>query len=464
MEANSDLMAAASAARTVYDVQGAAFPDWYPSSSVVSAGPFAFTASMSAIDFDAGIAAEARVDPGLPFTSGHPVKLQVRETYRRLGAALEAAGSSFEQSVSINQWQPTFHGDVIRDEPTRDPYDRYWESWRYVAHSYIQGRNEFLLADRPASCLLPIERLVSAESHIEVQLVSLLDKSGITKRAYEHDIHSPLGGYSVGMEAGPFLFSAGFIATDFENGLHPNARVPAHIWYGNQVAAEVAETLRQIRITMEAAGGEWIDVAKVVLYLTPEGIRNLPAIEEVWRQNWPSDPPARAIVPVSGIGGVKHGNVEIYVIVARPGQGGEREAVVARRALPALGHQAQAIKCGSLLFLSTQLGRTAEGPSPTAQAARAGLPHARRHIAEQIKRIHEDVQAICEAAGTSIENTVKADLFISDFADLSTVFAAWPEPFTSGLPAAGFFEVPAGSQEIPACDLSADLVIYVPGG
>jgi enamine deaminase RidA (YjgF/YER057c/UK114 family) len=450
-------------ARVALDVEGASFPDWYPSSSVVTAGPFAFTASMSATDFETGIVDEARASENLPYSSGHPVKLQVRETYRRLDAALKAAGSSLEQGVSINQWQPTFHGDVTRDDPLRDPYELYWEKWRYVAHSYIQGRNEFLLGDRPASCLMPVERLVAADSHIEVQLVSLLDSAGITKNAYEHDVHSPLGGYSVGMEAGPFLFSAGFIATDFQTGLHPNARVPEHIWYGNQVAAEVAETLRQIRITMEAAGGEWSDVAKVVLYLTPLGMRNLPAIEEVWEQNWPTSPPARAIVPVSGIGGVKHGNVEIYVIVSRPGYGGEREVITAPAALPALGHQPQAVKCGSLLFLSTQLGRTADGPAASAVAAKRGLPHARRHIVEQVKRIHEDVQAICEAAGTSIENTVKADVFLSDFADLPTFFSAWGEPFTAGAPASGFFEVPQGAQYVPGCDLSADLVVFVPG-
>ena len=448
--------------RTVLDVEGAMFPDWYPSSSVVAAGPFAFTASMSAIDFEQGISPAARVDPGLPLTTGHPVKLQVRETYRRLGAALEAAGSDLDLGVSINQWQPTFHGDGPRADPMRDPYANYWEDWRYVAHSYIQGRDEFLFADRPASCLMPVERLIAADSHIEVQLVSLLASSGISKRAYEHDIHSPLGGYSVGMEAGPFLFSAGFIATDFETGLHPNARVPQHIWYGNQVAAEVTETLRQIRITMEAAGGDWSNVAKVVLYLTPEGMRHLPAIEEVWAQNWPSEPPARAIVPVSGIGGVKHGNAEIYVIVSRPEHGGEREVVRTDRALVPLGHEPQAIKCGPLLFLSTQLGRAANGPSRSAAATRTGLPHTGRHIVEQVRRIQDDVQAICEAAGTSIENTVKADVFLGDFRDLATFFPAWSDPFTAGAPASGFFEVPFRCQQIPACDLTVDLIVYVP--
>ncbi|MEV4133098.1 RidA family protein [Dactylosporangium sp. NPDC049742] len=447
--------------RVVHDVPDASFPDWYPSSPVVTAGPFAFTASMSATDFDnGGLAEAAQVEPGLPLHRGHPVKKQVREVYRRLDSALTVAGSSLEQGVCINQWQPTFHTDGHLEPGWTPRYQTHWEDWRFVAHSYIQGRDEFLLSDRPASCLLPVERLVATDTHVEIQLISLLDGSGIEKRAYAHDVHSPLGGYSVGVESGPYLFSAGFIPTDFESGLHPNARVPQHIWYGNQVAAETDETLRQIRITMEAAGGDWRDVIKVVIYLTPEGVRQLPAIDEVWARHWPTDPPARTVVPVSGIGGVKGGNVEIYVVVARPGHGGDRHIIRTDNALAPIGHQAQAVRSGPLLFLSAQLGRTASG-APDGAFARS-LPHTRRHIVDQVRRIHEDVAAICEAAGTSIENAVRADLFLSDLEDLPTVFQAWPEPFTNGLPAAGFYEVPRDFQEVPGCALSVDLIVHIP--
>lgn len=450
------------AQRSIVQGSGVSFPDWYPSSPAVVAGPLVFTASMGASDLTTGLVESARVAEGLPYSSGNPVKLQVRETYCRLRAVVEQAGSGLDLGVSINQWQPTYHGDVARDPADRDPYALFWEDWRFGADSYIQARNEFLLDDRPTSCLMPVDRLITAEARIEVQLVSLLADSGITKRAYAHDVHSPLGGYSVGMEAGPWLFSAGFIATDFETGLHPNARVPAHIWYGNQVAAETEEVLRQIRITMEAAGGRWENVVKVVLYLTPAGIRNLPAIDEVWRRNWPTDPPARAVIPVSGIGGVKGGNVEIYVIVARPEFGGDREIVHAADALEPIGHAVQAVRSGPYLFLSTELGRGPDGAPAAVAAARHGLPHARRHIVEQVRRIHDDVQAICVAAGTTIENTVKVDAFLTDFADLSTFLGAWGEPFTAGYPASGFFEAPPGSHEVPGCDVAVDLIVAMP--
>nr|BFE56187.1 hypothetical protein GCM10020063_007130 [Dactylosporangium thailandense] len=449
--------------RQVVEVPGVEFPEWYPSSTAVTAGPFVFTASLSAVDWSTGtLAPAARVEPGLPNSSGHPVKLQVREVYQRLSTTLEAAGSGLDLGVSINQWHPSYHGPAERHEPLRDPYELFWEKWRYQAHAYIQSRDEFLLADRPASCLMPMDRLVSAEELIEVQLVALRAGSGITKRAYAHDVHSPLGGYSVGVESGPWVFSAGFIATDFETGLHPNARVPHHIWYGNQVAAEVEETLRQIRITMEASGARWDNVVKVVTYLTPHGIRNMPAVDEVFAKQWPEHPPARAIVPVTGIGGVNGGNVEIFVIVARPEHGGEREVVHAPGALAPLGHEAQAIRSGPLLFLSTQLGRTATGPSADTLRWKSGAPHTRRHIADQVARIQDNVQRICEAAGTSIENTVKADVYLTDMADLGAFAGAWTGAFSSGLPASGFFEAPPSSHEVPGCDVAVDLVVHCP--
>lgn len=451
-----------SLSRKVFNVPGADFPDWYPSSSAVTAGPFVFTASTGAADLTTGsLTGAAATKPGQPYTSGHPVKLQVREAYRRLQSVLGAAGSRLEDAVSVNQWQPTYHGEEAIAPLDSDPYELHWEKWRRVAHAYIQGRDEHLLSDRPASCLMPVDRLLVDASEIEIQLVSLLEDSGITKRAYTHDVHSPLGGYSVGVESGPWVFSAGFIATDFQTGLHPNARVPEHIWYGNQVAGEVEETLRQIRVTVEASGAQWCDVAKVVMYLTPEGIRNLPAVEEVWAEQWPVDPPARAIIPCSGIGGVKHGNVEIYVIAVRSGDGGDREVVHTSKALDPIGTSVQAVRTGPLLFLSTVLGRAADGPSASAVQLRAGMPSAGRHIVEQVKRIHEEIATICESAGTSIENTVKVDAFLNDYRDAPAFLAAWAEPFTAGLPASGFFQVPA-LQVLPDCDVTVDVVVAMP--
>jgi enamine deaminase RidA (YjgF/YER057c/UK114 family) len=401
------------------------------------------------------------VSEGLPYTSGHPVKMQAREVFRRLQATLAAAGSDLDHTVLMNQWQPTFLGEG-RDTGTGHPsYDSAWEGWRYVTHAYIQARDEFLLENRPASVLVPVDRLVGAESYIEVQAISLLSGSGTERRSFTHEVHNAKGGYSLGVEAGPWLFTAGLIATDYETGLHPGARISEHIWYGNQIAAEVDELLRQLQVIVEAGGSNWNNVVHSALCLTPLGMRNMPAVDEVWTRYWPDDPPARAVIPIDGTG-LKGGNVEIRLVAARPGDGGERQVIQAPGALPALGHSAQAVRSGHLLFLSSQLGRTPDGPSGSAMAMKRGMPFARRHIVEQARRIQDDVQSICEAAGTSIDNVVKADVFLSDFTDLATFLDEWGKGFSHGYPASGFFETTARGHVIPDCDVSADLIAFVP--
>ena len=86
----------------------------------------------------------------------------------------------------------------------------------------------------------------------------------------------PTGGYSIGMEAGPWLFTAGFTGVDFVHGIRPEAKVPDFIWYGNQTYNETAETLRQLKVTVEAGGGRLEDTVKALVYVTPFAMRNLP--------------------------------------------------------------------------------------------------------------------------------------------------------------------------------------------
>lgn len=448
--------------RRVLDVPEAALPSELPASPAVVAGPFVFVGSTSASNWSDGLPTSARPRPGLPYSDGNPVLLETREIYRKLRAALEAGGSSFEQTVQINQWLASYHGDVERHGPDRDQETLFWEKWRSIIVPCLAGRNEHILDQRPASCAMPVDRLLCADSNVEVQIVGLVEGCGITKRAYEHDVHMPLGGYSIGMEAGPYLFTAGFIPTNFVTGAADGVAVPHHIWYGNRILNETAETLRQLKVTVEAGNARWEDTVKAVVYVTPLALRNLPAIDAAFQQFWPENPPARAIVPVTGIGGLNDGNIEIYLTVARPEFGGEKVTIQTDKALPALGYAPQAIKSGPLLYLSTVQGRTADGAPSSYPTNDRTFPFFRRSVKDEVRLIQENVQAICEAAGTSIDQTVKAELYFNDFADLSTALPVWGDAFTDGYPASGFFEGFPELNEVPGCRLTADLVVACP--
>ncbi len=446
------------AARQVLEVPDAAFPPDVPLSPGVVAGDFVFTSSLGATDWTTGLPPAARVHDLLPLSGDNPVRLETRALYNKLDATLVAGGSSLDRGVQVNQWVNTYGSEDGRDPADRDEVALFYERWRSVVHPYIQTRDEFLLSDRPASACMPIDRLPSVDEHVQVELVSLTAASGIVKRAYEHEVHMPLGGYSIGIEAGPWLFTAGFTGVDFVHGIRPESRVPEFIWYGNQIYNETTETLRQLKVTVEAGGGALADTVKALVYVTPFAMRNLPALEEAWRVWWPTDPPARAIIPVSGVG-LRGTNVEIMLTLVRPGHGLEREPISTDRA-PRLGHAAQAVKAGSLVFLSTQLGISADGTPASRPANDRAFPHLRRSVRDEIAQIHENVDAICRAAGTSISQAVKTHLFLNDFGDLSTALPAWGAAFSEGYPAGGFFETPPGTQEVPSCRLTADVIAH----
>jgi len=447
------------ATRHVLTPPEAAFPPEVPLSPAVVAGPFVFTSAFGATDWTSGLAPAARPDEAFPLSGDNPVTIQTREIYRKLGASLEAGGSSLDRAVQINQWVNSYGDEEPRHPADRDEVALFYERWRAIVFPHLQGRDEFLLSDRPASACMPVDRLMVSDEAVETELVALTSASGIEKRAYEHEVHSPLGGYSIGIEAGPWLFTAGFTGVDFVHGIRPESKVPDFIWYGNQIYNETAETLRQLKVTVEAGGGRLEDTVKALVYVTPFGMRNLPALNAAWRSSWPGDVPARAIIPVTGVG-LRGTNVEIMLVVARPDEGIAIERIVAPDAPPPLGASVHAVKAGPLLFLSTQLGVTADGPVSAAVDDRS-FPYLGRSVRAELRQIQENADAICRAAGTSIDQAVRAHLYFSDFRDLAAGLPVWGSAFTDGYPSGGIFETPF-VQEVPGCRVTADLVVACP--
>ncbi len=99
------------------------------------------------------------------------------------------------------------------------------------------------------------------------------------------------------------------------------------------------------------------------------------------------------------------------------------KTVIATASAPAaIGPYSQAIRAGSLVFTA---GQIALDPA-TQQVVSGG-------ITEQTTRVLENLKAILEAAGSSLEKTVKATVFLKDFND----FAAMNAVYGAYLSAAG---------------------------
>ena len=107
-----------------------------------------------------------------------------------------------------------------------------------------------------------------------------------------------------------------------------------------------------------------------------------------------------------------------------------REAVSTTRAPQAIGPYSQAIRAGDLVFVSGQIPL-----DPATGAVVAG------DIAAQTHRVMQNLQAVLEAAGTSLGAVVKTTIFLADLGDFAAVNDVYGGYFTPPAPARSTVQV-----------------------
>jgi reactive intermediate/imine deaminase len=104
----------------------------------------------------------------------------------------------------------------------------------------------------------------------------------------------------------------------------------------------------------------------------------------------------------------------------------------------AIGTYSQAVRHGDLVFLS---GQIALDPA-TMELVEGGID-------AQVRRVFDNLQAVCEAAGGSLGQIVKLTVFLTDMADFATVNSVMDEYFDAPYPAraaVGVAALPRGAR------------------
>ena len=111
--------------------------------------------------------------------------------------------------------------------------------------------------------------------------------------------------------AGPFVFAAGQIASDYKTGVPDEARRhPNFPYYSSDIKLQTRYILENLKQTFAAAGSSLDNVIKAQVFLTD--LNNFHAFDEVWKEYFKTPPP-RTTVGTTGLL-VKDTLVEIDLI------------------------------------------------------------------------------------------------------------------------------------------------------
>jgi 2-iminobutanoate/2-iminopropanoate deaminase len=108
----------------------------------------------------------------------------------------------------------------------------------------------------------------------------------------------------------------------------------------------------------------------------------------------------------------------------------ERTTIATEYAPAAIGPYAQAIAAGDLVFCSGQIPLD----PTTNQIVEGG-------IEIQTRRVLDNLAAVLQAAGSSLEQVVKTTIFLADMNDFATVNGIYAEYFSSEPPARATVQV-----------------------
>ncbi|PCI58908.1 MAG: reactive intermediate/imine deaminase [Methylophilaceae bacterium] len=113
-----------------------------------------------------------------------------------------------------------------------------------------------------------------------------------------------------------------------------------------------------------------------------------------------------------------------------------KEIIQTQQAPAAIGTYSQAVKVGKTVYLSGQIGLDPE---------RMELVEG---VEAQVRRVFENLKAVTEAAGGSMDNIVKLNVFLIDLSNFALVSQVMEEYFTVPYPAraaVGVLSLPKGA-------------------
>jgi enamine deaminase RidA (YjgF/YER057c/UK114 family) len=404
----------------------------------MKAGGWVFLTGHEAVDFDTGLAPEVAGKPGFPL---HGLPRHRREgdfILRRFEDLLGKAGTDLAHGVRLDQYYPTWKA-----------VDPYHHARRAAFGDYI-----------PPSTSVLMSEVLHAGAAINASLLAVLPGEGRDPRRVQTNLAAPRwSGFAPVVTSGDYVFLAGHMAHHAgKTGVDPSAHVPDdNLWGGTEIILQTEFILRElIAPGLKAAGSSIANVVKAQAYLS--SVEDVPLFMQVWNAWFRDAPCALSVIPTAGFGSVG-GIVEINFLAVKDA-GTVHKQIVACDIPSTMAYGPPAVRAGDLLLLSGLMA-TDEAGAISAVRTGAAMPYHAVGARAQMRRILETAQRICRAAGTSLENVVRAHQFHTDLAEFHPMHTVWQELLPGRPIPYGAVRVPA-PMPAPGCTVITDLWVYAP--
>jgi 2-iminobutanoate/2-iminopropanoate deaminase len=341
-----------------------------PFSPAVKAGNFIYVAGVIATD-DAG-----RVISG-------DIKAQTKRVFDNIAPVLKAAGTGFENVVSVYVYLKSASDFQAMNE---------------VYRSYFPK-------DPPGRTTVQTN-LVLPEALIEIAMVA-------TPKGADRQVIHPSGWmksprpYSYGIKSGDTLFLAGLVSRNGKD----DSVIPGDMKVQTRTILENAGEI------LKTAGMTHADVVSSRVYITDTAM--FQDMNAAYRAFFPKDPPARATVK-TGLMGPQF-VVEITMVAVK---GPAREAILTPSADGSPGRPnpnlSSAIRVGDRLYVSGMLGNNEKNKSDMKGQTRETLANIGRTL---------------KAAGFDWSHVVEGIVYITDVTKFQAMNEGYREVFTKDFPA-----------------------------
>lgn len=407
-------------------------------SRAVKAGRWLFLSGLLGGDFGAGLDPGVRGKPGLPLDGLPRHRREGDFILKQAARFLEEAGSHLGNAIRLDQFYPT--------AAAVDPYH----------HARKAAFGSFI----PPSTSVLADELLIEDAAIDVSLMAVMPGHGMEpRRAVPANVPVPQhSGFAAAALAGDYVFVAGQMAnndamTELETGAYRPAKA---IWNGSDIRLQTEFLITsRLKPALEAAGSSLANALKAQVYLTD--MADLPVFMEVWNRHFGAEPCALTVVATSGLG-FSDAVIEINLLAVTDA-GATRKSVIEHAPSASMRLGPAAVKAGDLVLLSGLHAADADGLLSGAAKATT-LKRFGGSVREQMRAVLAGAGEICERAGTSLANTVRAQHFYADFAGFYPSQLVWQDVLPGRPVPLQAVKVPAHA--VPGCEVTVDLWAYAP--